>query len=151
LRQAGWRKETLVIALPEVSDHATRQKFGELLNLVASQACERGEKPWAIIASGDMSHRLTPGAPAGFHPRAAEFDRLVSTGVREGRYRDAVAIEEGLRGVAAEDVVESLEVACAATGFQNEGAKFFSYEGPFGVGYMEAVLFDTSPLAEATP
>ena len=44
--------------------------------------------------------------------------------------------------MAAEDVVDSTRIACASVGMKSDGAKFMSYEGPFGVGYSIAVLFD---------
>lgn len=37
------------------------------------------DKRVAVIASGDLSHRLTADAPAGYSPKGAEFDRQVVT------------------------------------------------------------------------
>ena len=39
----------------------------------------------AFIASGDLSHRLKPGAPAGYSPRAADLDEAIVSRVRAGR------------------------------------------------------------------
>jgi len=36
----------------------------------------------AFIASGDLSHRLKPGAPAGFYPNAHFFDEEVVAAIR---------------------------------------------------------------------
>ena len=35
-------------------------------------------------ASGDLSHRTRPGAPSGFDPRGAEFDRRFRAGLEHG-------------------------------------------------------------------
>jgi hypothetical protein len=44
--------------------------FGQLL----AKVCADSGKKVAVVASADMSHRLTQDAPAGFHPRGKEFD-----------------------------------------------------------------------------
>ena len=104
-----------------------------------------GEKRWAIVASGDCSHRLIAGAPAGFHPLAARFDAELARLVTAGDDRAVSNIDGELRELAAEDVVDTVEIAAAATGFAARGREVFSYEGPYGVGYLIALLHD--PLA----
>jgi aromatic ring-opening dioxygenase LigB subunit len=71
---------------------------------------------------------------------AHTFDEAVVTCVREGRIGDVSGIDDHLRTLAAEDVVESLETAEGSLGGDRTGARFLSYEAPFGVGYLVAVL-----------
>jgi len=99
-----------------------------------------------------MSHRLKPGAPAGFHPGAKDFDRFVSEHVARGDFARAVAVDDELRELAAEDVIDSLAVAGGAVGYRADGFRFFSYEGPFGVGYLVATLFASkeAPAMDST-
>ena len=59
--------------------------------------------------------------------------------ISEGNYKH-VAKNDELRSLAAEDVIDSLEIAFAATSFCNTGRKVLSYECPFGVGYLNAIL-----------
>jgi hypothetical protein len=42
-------------------------------------------------------------------------------------------------------VVEVLEVARGTLGGRARGARTLSYEGPFGVGYLVAVLHEAAP------
>jgi aromatic ring-opening dioxygenase LigB subunit len=43
--------------------------------MAVAGAAEKLGKKVAVLASGDLSHRLTPDAPAGYDPRGQEFDR----------------------------------------------------------------------------
>ncbi len=136
LVEAGWRGATLVIALPYPGTGSEAEMGGA----IREAAARRGER-WAIVASGDMSHRLQPDAPAGYDPRAKEFDRAFVTALAAGDLRGACSVDPWLRELAAEDVVDSTAVAAGATGFRSDGHDILSYEGPFGVGYCEALLF----------
>lgn len=137
LQEAGWKGPAAVISLPSEED-APVAVLAAPLREAASGAHV------AIVASGDMSHRLKPGAPAGFHPRAAEFDRtfLDLLCSRPGAIQE---IDPTLRELAAEDVVASTELALAAVGGEDP-CEVFSYEGPWGVGYAVA---DLRPCATA--
>ena len=136
LREAGFAGRISVFGFPWDPGPADHQRFGAAL----AEALDGLGSPWALLASGDCSHRLAPGAPSGYEPRAAEFDRRLAAGVREGR--DAALPEElsALRELAGEDVLDSLEIASAVIGADRNGREVLSYEGPFGVGYLVAVL-----------
>ena len=136
LREAGYRGRISVFGFPWDPGPDQHRRFGAALG----EALDGLGSPWALLASGDCSHRLTPGAPSGYDPRAVEFDRRLAAGVREGR--DAALPEElaALRELAGEDVLDSLEIASAALGADRNGREVLSYEGPFGVGYLVAVL-----------
>ncbi|MBT3221257.1 MAG: hypothetical protein HN348_19415 [Proteobacteria bacterium] len=137
LCQAGWSGPTVVIALPWSG--ADEVAMGEVIRTAAQMADQR----WAIVASGDMSHRLAPGAPAGFDPRAKEFDQRFTELITAGELRAAFDIDSALRELAAEDVVQTTAVASAAVDWDSRGHRTLCYEGPFGVGYLEAVLHGT--------
>lgn len=140
LRRAGWAGPTLLIALPGTPANS-EERMGQA---IASAAEEAGER-WVILASGDMSHRLHPTAPGGYHPLAKEFDRTFKARLDSGDLRGACAIDAGLRELAAEDVIDSTAVAAGAVGYRSHGHRTYSYEGPFGVGYLEAVLYEDAP------
>ncbi|HEY8514826.1 MAG TPA: class III extradiol dioxygenase subunit B-like domain-containing protein [Candidatus Binatia bacterium] len=139
LVQAGWRGSTLNVALPydEDPDGEAERALGGALRAASDALGER----WAVVASGDMSHRVTPGAPAGFHPRASEFDRCFVAALEARDYSAACRPDPVLRELAAEDVVASTTVALAAAGFASDRGTVLSYEAPFGVGYAEALLY----------
>jgi MEMO1 family protein len=138
LQEAGYKGSVTILGLPWEGDSENHTCFGAVL---AEALGKLG--PWALVASGDMSHALRPGGPAGFDPRAWEFDEAVVSCVRENRLRDLSNIDPPLRDRAAEDVVDSLEVARGAMSDDSSGHRFLSYEGPFGVGYLVAVLRET--------
>jgi aromatic ring-opening dioxygenase LigB subunit len=137
--RAGWAGPTVLIALPW--DGAPPAALGVAIARAAAASGQR----WAVLASGDMSHRLIPGAPSGFHPRAKAFDAAFVERVTAGDLRGAAAIDADLRELAAEDVIDTTALAAAAVGWDASGHEVLAYEGPFGVGYCEAILY-----AEAT-
>jgi AmmeMemoRadiSam system protein A len=139
MAKAGWSGATLLLA-PPMPGTRTEERMGQAIAQAAEQAGER----WVVLASGDMSHRLIPGAPSGYHPLAKEFDRTFKARIDAGDLRGACAIDGDLRQLAAEDVVDSCKVAAAAVGYRSHGHRTYAYEGPFGVGYLEAILFEES-------
>lgn len=147
VHEAGYRGALVVMSLPYPGiDFYSREDpaaltieaaLGHALHEAASESAQR----WAILASGDMSHRLTRDAPAGFAPRAREFDRSFTRALRHGDLRGAIDADPELMELAAEDVVQSTAVAAAAVQYRAQGTRVFAYEAPFGVGYLEALLF----------
>lgn len=135
--QAGYRGPTLIVT-PPARHSQCHEQVGRAIAAAASAAGQR----WVVLASGDMSHRLIPGAPAGYDPRAAQFDERFRTLIARGAFREACKLNAALRELAAEDVIDSVSVAAAAVDYQNVGHTTLCYEGPFGVGYLEAVLYD---------
>jgi len=111
-------------------------RFGQALR----RAVEARGLPTAVIASGDLSHRLIPGAPAGYSPRGAEYDRLLMELLREGRVEEFLALDEELVEEAGECAYRSFLIALGMLAGENFQTEIFSYEGPFGVGYLVAEL-----------
>jgi len=136
LTRAGWRGPTTVISLPWYPQASQLAGFGRAL----AHCLERLDGPSALVASGDMSHRVLPGAPAGFHPRAAAFDERVRASVEAGALDDLARLDPRWRGQVAEDVVDSAALVIAALPTQRRGTRVLSYEHPFGVGYLVAVF-----------
>lgn len=135
LVEAGWGGETVVVGLGT----AEGESWGDLGAALRAAGGLWGGR-LAVLASGDMSHRLTPGAPGGFDPAGARFDRAFVRLIEEGRYRDIAQMDAGMVEQAGEDVVESTLAAAGACNFASNGRVLLSYEGPFGVGYAVALL-----------
>lgn len=133
LWEAGWRGPTAILALPGRVG-ADSEALGRALAGLPGRT--------AVIASGDMSHRLQPGAPAGYDPLAATFDAAFVAALQAGDWPGALHAQPRAR--AAEDVIDSTAVAMAAAGHP-ENAEVLAYEGPWGVGYTEAILADPNP------
>lgn len=142
---AGWDRPACIVGLGELDD----RKLDDLGDAIAAAAAGL-QRHIVLIASGDMSHRLTATAPYGYAPEGERFDQafidLLATGTPDAIRR----VEPALRGLAAEDVVAPTRIALAATAFSKHGREVLSYEGPFGVGYGVAILSDRT-AAPATP
>lgn len=136
LAEAGWSAPTCVLGLPAWASSHDLQQLGRALARALSATGGRT----LLVASGDMSHRVTPGAPAGFHPQALSFDLACRDAIAGGRLRDVAVLDPALRELAAEDVVDPVTVVAATLGFEVHGQRVLSYEHPFGVGYLVAVL-----------
>ena len=145
LVEAGLACPVVVVALPWATSHDPLRRFGRAL---ADVAGARPARRVALVASGDCSHRLIPGAPSGFDPRASEFDRALADAVGRADWDALFAIDPALRARAAEDVVDTLTIAAAATGFPRRDVDVLSYEGPFGVGYLVATLPVVEPAGD---
>jgi AmmeMemoRadiSam system protein B len=139
LLRNGWSGRVVALGysfLPD-EDHV---RFGECVR----RAVEATKRPAAFVASGDLSHRLKPGAPAGFDPEARRFDEQVVAAFRVNAPGRIPRIDQGLRRLAGECGYRSILVALgAASGVETE-CEVLSYEAPFGVGYLVAQLSRTS-------
>lgn len=129
LVEAGWSGPTSVVGLPWSSD-STLDRLGKALSRSMAHHAR-----WAILASGDMSHCLQQGAPCGYHPKGAEFDRQFVDRLQNADFHGALTLDPKLAAAARQDVVESCRVTWQATEFAKNNPLFLSYEGPFGVGY----------------
>lgn len=138
LVEAGWDGPTCLTSLPWRATPDVMEAFGRALGEATAGAGGRA----ALVASGDMSHRCKPDAPAGFHPRAVEFDRALTDLVAAGRLDAIGSIDTELRELAAEDAADSSQIVAAAIGYRPHGEEVVSYEHPFGVGYLVAVFHD---------
>lgn len=140
LAEAGWDGPTTVLSIPwpesPVAPPAPFVSFGRALAEAAVSLPGRT----ALVASGDMSHRCTPNAPAGHHPRAVDFDHQLTEHVRRGELDRLAAIDPELRELAAEDAADTSILVSAAIDFTPREPEVLSYEHPFGVGYLVAAF-----------
>jgi aromatic ring-opening dioxygenase LigB subunit len=93
------------------------------------------------LASSDLSHRLTRDAPAGYDPRGAEFDRAVADSFAAGDWQALLTIDPTTVKAAGECGYRSLAVLSGLVNVVNRAGtttqtELYSYEGPFGVGYL---------------
>jgi AmmeMemoRadiSam system protein A len=88
-----------------------------------------------LIASGDLSHRLTADAPYGFRPQGPVFDRLVIDALRARSWEQIEALDPDLVEEAGECGLRPLAILLGAGRAANMNSRVLSYEGPFGVGY----------------
>ena len=97
-------------------------------------------KKIAFIASGDMSHRLLSTGPYGFHPSGPKFDNLIIEAIKNESFEDLITISEDLIEEAGECGYRSILTLFTLLPFDEYKAEILSYEGPFGVGYLVAIV-----------
>jgi AmmeMemoRadiSam system protein A/AmmeMemoRadiSam system protein B len=150
LQRNGWTGRVIALGYSFLSseDHV---RFGNCVRA----AIEKLGRRVAFIASGDLSHRLKPDAPAGYNPDAHLFDEEVVEAISSCATNRILDIDQELRRTAGECGYRSMLVAIGATRDLDANCEVISYEAPFGVGYLVAQLAagsdsGTEPLAIAS-
>ena len=88
-----------------------------------------------FIASGDLSHKLTPEGPYGFAPEGPRFDKACMKYLEEGDFLKLLRMDRALYEPAAECGLRTFWMMAGALDGQALKIKKLSYQGPFGVGY----------------
>jgi AmmeMemoRadiSam system protein B len=102
------------------------------------RAIDRSQKKVALIASGDLSHRLIPSAPAGYDPMGKVFDERLIKALSSMDIQDILNMEPVLIERAGECGLRSSVILLGALDGLKVKPEILSYEGPFGVGYLVA-------------
>jgi len=108
--------------------------FGKVIR----EAAEALGRKVAVVASSDLSHRLTPDAPAGYNPQAKDFDLKLVSLLKDYNVEGIAALEPGLIERAGECGLRSLWIMFGTLDGHEVRPRVLSYEGPFGVGYCVA-------------
>jgi AmmeMemoRadiSam system protein B len=135
LHEAGWRGRVVVIGFTHQSNDQ-HLAFGRAIR----KAAEAINRRVALVASGDLSHRLIVDGPYEFEPTAHMFDEQIVDAIARGDSGGVINIDPGLRDRAGECGYRSIVIALGCVGEDLRDHQVLSYEGPFGVGYMVAVL-----------
>ena len=135
LHHNGWTGRMVALGYSFLSneDHL---RFGSCIRKAVTQM----GRPVAIVASGDLSHRLKPDAPAGFNPTAYIFDQEVVDALDSNSPDRIINIDHELRRTAGECGYRSMLIALGATRGLPLACEVLHYEAPFGVGYLVAQL-----------
>ncbi len=131
----GWTGRVVALGYSFLSNE-DHMRFGACVG----RAAQRLARPVAFVASGDLSHRLKPGAPAGYAPSAHKFDEEVVAAIRAAQPERIPQIDHSLRRLAGECGYRSMLVAIGAGAGAASDCEVLHYEAPFGVGYMVAQL-----------
>lgn len=113
-------------------DYGKHFTFGEIIY----EAIQSVDRRIALIASGDLSHRLTPQAPAGYSPRGKEFDELLIASLEKNDVTGILNMDSALIEDAGECGLRSIVILLGALSNTKYRFEKLSYEGPFGVGYL---------------
>ncbi|MEG6512559.1 AmmeMemoRadiSam system protein A [Desulforamulus ruminis] len=116
--------------------------------VAVKQAAKVTGTPVAVVASGDLSHRLTRHAPAGYDERGKEFDRKLVSLVGAMDLAGLMNLDEDLCEGAGQCGLRPILMMLGALEGTAVKSEVLSYEGPFGVGYMVASLEPTGDAPE---
>jgi len=135
MQQAGFKGQLVHISVGMLS-YEEMYTFGKAVQKAIAIVGKRV----AVIASGDLSHRLSPGAPAGYSPKAAEFDKQVLQSLQELNIKELLNIDPNLVEEAGECGLRPIFFLMGIVGGMEAAAEILSYEAPFGVGYAVALI-----------
>lgn len=113
-------------------DREKHFEFGEAIY----EATENTEGKIAMVASGDLSHRLAIGAPAGYSPKGKEFDELLIKLLSKNEVGEIINLDSSLVEEAGECGLRSIIILLGALSPLEYKFEKLSYESPFGVGYL---------------
>jgi AmmeMemoRadiSam system protein A len=110
------------------------------VGMIIEEAIAATELKAALVASGDLSHRLTPDAPAGFDPAGKEFDKKIVDIISQGQLTNLLKLDEELIDRAGECGLRPLIMLAGSLDKYKVKSNILNYEGPYGVGYLVASM-----------
>lgn len=134
LEEAGLREVRLLVVSIGLLSLEDIYRCGMMIQ----EAVEETGRRTAIIASGDMSHRLTQDGPYGFDPNGPVFDKMIKDYLSEGKVLELFDISPSLMEKAGECGFRSIIMLMGALNGISFKSTVYSYEGPMGVGYLIA-------------
>lgn len=140
LRQGGVDLPVVVVAMGMLPPQRL-YAFGAAV----TEASRRLSLRVAVLASGDLSHRLTPDAPAGFDEKGQVFDAALVKMMQGVDVPSIIGFDQDLVNRAGECGLRPIIMMLGSLDGFAVRAEVLSYEGPFGVGYMVAALEPTGP------
>lgn len=115
-------------------DWKTHINFGYMIK----ECIANTNKRVAVIASGDLSHALKTEAPAGYNPAGHEFDKKIQELLAANNISGMMQMDKQFIADAAECGFRSFLILMGILKNTNYNFSNYSYEGPFGVGYLTA-------------
>jgi len=109
----------------------THYTFGKAIQKAAAER----QKRVAVIASGDLSHRLLAEGPYGFEPMGPVFDKRLVNDLAKMDVDDILVMDDDLIERAGQCGLRSFVILLGALDGMTVKPSILSYEGPFGVGY----------------
>lgn len=126
----------LVLLSLSFRDYADHRHLGAIVR----ECCDDLGRRAAFVASGDLSHRLKPGAAAGYSPLGRDLDARIVELVRSGHLSELPNIDRDLIEAGGECGLRSVIALGGYAGDDPIPSRVLAYEGPWGVGYLTAVV-----------
>lgn len=106
-------------------------KFG----IAIKQAVELSNTNTVIIASGDLSHKVTDAAPYGYSPHGKAFDEEILNHLKNGEVLDVFKMDKNIIECAGECGLRAFYILLGSMDGYSIKGEVLSYEAPFGIGY----------------
>ena len=135
LNRAGFRGQVVHLSVGFLS-YPEMYAFGKAVQ----GAIESTRQKVAVVASGDLSHRLTPDAPAGYSPQGRLFDERIIQCLQSMDVKSLFGLAPDLVEEAGECGLRPIFFLLGTLDGLEAASEILSYEGPFGVGYGVAVF-----------
>lgn len=135
LSRAGFRGQVVHLSVGFLS-YPEMYAFGKAVQ----GAIESTRQKVAVVASGDLSHRLTPDAPAGYSPQGRLFDERIIQCLQSMDVKSLFGLAPELVEEAGECGLRPIFFLLGTLDGLEAASEILSYEGPFGVGYGVAVF-----------
>ncbi|MDD3305903.1 MAG: AmmeMemoRadiSam system protein A [Acetobacterium sp.] len=110
------------------------------MGTVIREAIEARGKAALILASADLSHCLKDEGPYAFNPMGSLFDENIVNGIKTRNYYSILTVPHQVYEPAGQCGLRPIVMGLGAIDGWATEATVFSYEGPFGVGYMSAFI-----------
>lgn len=127
----------LVRIAPSGLSREEHYRFGMLVG----EAADMLRRNVVIVASGDLSHKLTADGPYGFAPEGPKLDRVLTDIMKSGNFHDFFAIPDSLSEKGADCGLLPFVMMAGTLDGVSVTPELHSYEGPFGVGYAVASFY----------
>ena len=134
LKEAGLKDIPIVPINMAFWDYQELYKFGKVIK----NTIEKIDIDAVVVASGDLSHKLKPGAPAGFDENAEKFDKQFVELIQNNELDKIKDMDKSLIQRAGECGHRPMVILTGILSDYEVESDLKSYEGPFGVGYAVA-------------
>ena len=98
----------------------------------------KDSKKTAVIASGDLSHKLLEKSPAGYFKQAMEFEQKLIDLLNKNQHDEILRLDKIIVKESADCGFRSILILLGILNGMNVKFNMLSYEYPFGTGYLTA-------------
>ncbi len=144
--QREWKDFRLICISTPFLPFEELYRFGRCIEEAVAESDERV----VYIASGDLSHKLDRDAPAGYHPMGRKYDEYLVDKVRRNDVQGLIGTKEDFLEKAGECGTRSIIMMYGALHGRKTASEVYSYEGPFGVGYLIAKISPEDKAVQAS-
>lgn len=137
-KQADFSPKIIVISIASELERKDQLNFGfELSKLI-----NKTEKHIAIIASGDLSHKLQKKSPGGYSPKASKFDNKIIEilSEEETAATEIIKLDNNWSEQVGECASSPLTALLGVLKEKKFNTEILAYQTDFGVGYLSAEL-----------